>query len=108
MLTPLPITWSLVMHTGQEMEVLKWDLLRLNAQFLLQFPSRRPLCSQYCTLKIHASLACTSRGWEQQVLVHIMEMRPSYRQAVAIIAAFGNQIQNRKMRGGEVLYRCSS
>lgn len=62
MLTPLPITWSLVMHTRQIMKVLKWDLLRLNAQFLLQLPPRRPLCSQYRTLEIRTPLAWDIKG----------------------------------------------
>lgn len=50
------------MHTGREMKVLKWDLLRLNAQFLLQFPPRRPPCSQYRILEIRTPLAWDIKG----------------------------------------------
>jgi hypothetical protein len=42
-LSPLAVAGSLVMDTGQELEVIQGDLLRFDAQFVVELALRSPL-----------------------------------------------------------------
>lgn len=61
-LTPLAVAVSLVVDTGQEVEILKGYLLLLDAQFLVKFALSGPLDSHNRIGKVGASLSRHAQG----------------------------------------------
>lgn len=56
-LSPLAVTWGLVVDSGEELKLVQWHLLRLDAQLVVQFPLRCALHTQDSCIQLRASLS---------------------------------------------------
>jgi hypothetical protein len=61
-LAPFSVARGLVVNASEEMEVLEWNLLLLNAKLLVELSLRSPLDARNCIWEVGSSLARDSQG----------------------------------------------